>query len=53
MRFFDRLRRKRGIPNEKTEDEESILGAKTEVNQNLVRIHGVGYFPPPSGEGNR
>jgi len=27
---------------------ESILGAKTEVNQNLVRIHGVGYFPPPS-----
>lgn len=27
---------------------ESILGAKTEVNQNLVRIHGVGYFPLPS-----
>jgi RNA 3'-terminal phosphate cyclase (ATP) len=27
---------------------ESILGAKTEVSQNLVRIHGVGYFPPPS-----
>jgi RNA 3'-terminal phosphate cyclase (ATP) len=27
---------------------ESILGAKTEVTQNLVRIHGVGYFPPPS-----
>jgi RNA 3'-terminal phosphate cyclase (ATP) len=27
---------------------ESILGAKTEVNQNLVRIHGVGYFPKPS-----
>ncbi len=25
---------------------ESILGAKTEVDQNLVTIHGIGYSPP-------
>jgi len=24
---------------------ETILGAKTEVNKNLVRIQGIGYYP--------
>ena len=29
---------------------ESILGAKTEVNKNIVRIEGIGYYPPGHGE---
>jgi RNA 3'-terminal phosphate cyclase (ATP) len=29
---------------------ESMLGAKTEVNKNIVRIQGIGYYPSGHGE---
>ena len=32
---------------------ETILGAKTEVNKNLVRIRGMGYYPGLNKSGSR